>query len=380
MWHVISCEYPPQIGGVGDYVARVAAALGQAGQEVHVWCPGAGASGPQPAGVIVHRDLGAFAPRDLRRAGRLLDRFAPPRRLLIQWVPHGYGYRSLNLPFCRWVRRRARKGDVVDLMVHEPFLAFEGSWKQKAAAAVHRVMTVTILGAARHVWISTPVWRRLLEPYSRGRHLGFEWLPIPSPVEPVNDASGVAALRSRYAPSSSCIVGHFGRYSRLTAAPVTAAVTGLLPRVPDAVALLMGEGSKALRADILGADSRLAPRVHSTGVLNLADLSRHLQACDLVLQPYVEGVTSRRTSVMAALTHGLPVVTTEGAASEPIWRERDAVCLVPAGDAVALASAVETLASDACRRAQIGSRGRQLYDEVFALRHTVDALLGERTT
>jgi glycosyltransferase involved in cell wall biosynthesis len=374
-WHVISCEYPPQIGGVGDYVANVAAALGQAGEDVHVWCPASAANGPEPAGVTVHRVLGAFAPRDLRRAGALLDRFTAPRRVLIQWVPHGYGYRSLNLPFCLWARRRARRGDVVDLMVHEPFLAFDGSWRQKAAAAVHRLMTMTILSSARRVWVSTPAWRPLLEPYARGRQLGFDWLPVPSPVEPVNDADGVGALRLRYARSSTCLVGHFGRYSRLTAGPVSAVVTRLLPRLADPVVLLMGEGSDALREDILRTDPRLSMRVHATGVLTLPDLSRHLQACDLVLQPFPEGITSRRTSAIAALAHGRAVVTTEGSASESIWRDRDAVSLVPAGDPDALASAVETLAADPCRRTQLGVRGRQLYSDAFALRHTVDALL-----
>jgi hypothetical protein len=99
----------------------------------------------------------------------------------------------------------------VDLMVHEPFLAFAGSWRQQAAAAVHRLMTVTILGAARHVWVSTPAWRSLLEPYARRRPLGFEWLPIPSPVEPVDDRAGAGALRARFTQSSTRVVmGHFG--------------------------------------------------------------------------------------------------------------------------------------------------------------------------
>ena len=36
-----------------------------------------------------------------------------PRRLFVQWVPHGFGYKSLNMPFCLWVWRRARGGDSV---------------------------------------------------------------------------------------------------------------------------------------------------------------------------------------------------------------------------------------------------------------------------
>ena len=45
----------------------------------------------------------------------------------MQWVPHGFGYRSMNLGFCLWLRPRARSGDQVELMVHEPYLEF--SWR-----------------------------------------------------------------------------------------------------------------------------------------------------------------------------------------------------------------------------------------------------------
>ncbi|HJR60731.1 MAG TPA: glycosyltransferase family 4 protein [Vicinamibacterales bacterium] len=373
-WHVITCEYPPQIGGVSSYVASVAGGLGAAGHSVHVWCPPAREPRPAPAGVTVHGQLGRFRPGDLRNAGRLLDGFASPRHVLIQWVPHGYGYRSMNLPFCLWVRRRARKGDRIDLMVHEPFLSFDGSWKQKAAAVVHRVMTVMLLDAARRVWISTPAWRRSLKPFARGRQASFGWLPIPSPVEPVDDPGGVADIRSRYAAPGDHVVGHFGLYSRLTARPMKNVVLQLLARLEGVVVVLMGEGSPALREQILHDEPRLATRVHATGVLAPPDLSRHLQACDVLVQPYPEGITSRRTSTMAPLAHGRAIVTTTGPSSEPVWRERGAVSLVRP-DPSALVDEVARLVGDPCARAQLGARARQLYDDLFDVRHTVNALM-----
>src|SRR5205807_10388299 len=108
-------------------------------------------------GVIVHREMGRFTRSDLRRVGSRLDQLKAPGRLLVQWVPHGYGYRSMNLHFCLWLWRRARRGDRVEIMVHEPFLSFrEGSWKQSGVAAVHRLMTIILLNAASRVWITIP--------------------------------------------------------------------------------------------------------------------------------------------------------------------------------------------------------------------------------
>src|ERR1700733_15362311 len=124
--HIITPEYPPQPGGVSDYTAQVAEGLAQEGEEVHVWCPGTAdasvfAGVTAGAGAVhVHRDLGQVTAHDLRTVGEQLDRFPAPRRILVQYVPHGYGRRSMNVPFCIWLWRRARnKGDSLEIMVHE---------------------------------------------------------------------------------------------------------------------------------------------------------------------------------------------------------------------------------------------------------------------
>src|SRR5437870_428857 len=86
-WHIITCEYPPQSGGVSDYTFGVAAGLAEQGDQVHVWCPAYAGPQPEAEGVVAHRDLGQFRPSDLRRVGEQLNRFPAPRRLLVQWVP-----------------------------------------------------------------------------------------------------------------------------------------------------------------------------------------------------------------------------------------------------------------------------------------------------
>src|SRR6202008_3297942 len=95
-WHVITCEYPPQSGGVSDYTYLAAKGLASHGDEVHVWCPTAGERAPEAPGVEVSQVLGRFSIFDLKNLGRNLDAFPGPRRLLVQWVPHGFGYKSLN--------------------------------------------------------------------------------------------------------------------------------------------------------------------------------------------------------------------------------------------------------------------------------------------
>jgi len=184
-WHVVACEYPPSTGGVSDYTRLVAEGLAEAGEEVHVWCPPHGdaeghvAEGEvvendvvgDAAGVTVHREFGRFAPSDLRRVGRLLDGCAAPRRLLVQYVPHGYGYGASNVAFCAWLWKRARvDGDEVELMVHEPFLDFRGgTWRRWVVASAQRLMTTVLLRAASRVRVAIPAWGELWRPYAFGR-------------------------------------------------------------------------------------------------------------------------------------------------------------------------------------------------------------------
>src|SRR5207248_8710803 len=107
----------------------------------------------------------------------------------------------------------------------------------------------------------------------------------------------------------------------------------------------------------------------------------HLLACDLMVQPFEDGVTTRRTSIMAALAHGVPTVTTRGRLTEPLWRASGAVGLAPAGDPTALATVAADLLAEPRRRQRLGAAGRATYDEFFDVRHTVAALRrrGNRT-
>ncbi len=375
-WHLITSEYPPQIGGVSDYTHLVAIGLAAAGDEVHVWCPASDGNTPASPGVTVHRELGRFAPADLSRAGRLLDQFTAPRRLLVQWVPHGYGYRSMNMAFCLWLWKRAKLNhDRVELMVHEPFLPFrEGTWKQDLAAIVHRVMTIVLLSAADRVWTSIPAWGERLRPYAIGRKIEFRWLPIPSTIPAVRDAAAARAVRNRYAPGGNFLIAHFGTYGR----HITETLKDLLPVLLgdhfNLSVLLLGRGSETARDEIVGGRGHLAERVHAVGHLTAFDLSRHLSACDLLIQPYPDGVSSRRTSVMAGLAHGQPIVTTTGHNTESLWAESGAVALAPAGDVAGLARLIERLLEDETERKHLGQVAAVVYKERFDLPLTIRAL------
>ena len=136
IWHLVTGEYPPDSGGVGAYTAAVAGALTDTGAEVHVWSAGNESDAvASPGGVRVHRVAGRFGPAGLARMDRELDGFAGPRTILIQYVPHAFGWKAMNILFVAWaLMRRIRRRDDVRVMFHEV------SFPVGPPAAAHNVL------------------------------------------------------------------------------------------------------------------------------------------------------------------------------------------------------------------------------------------------
>ncbi len=368
-WHVLTGEYPPQPGGVSDYTRQVALALARAGQEVHVWAPGdTDVRGED--GVTVHRVPALFTPAGLRKLARGLDGCRAPRRLLLQYVPHAFGMKAMNVPFCAWFA--ARRRDERWVFFHEvvyPWSA-RAPLRHQVLAGTTRVMLRPVAGAADRAFVSIPAWAEHLPARVRRR---AEWRPVPSTLPPEVSGSAVEAVRSTL--GAGPWLGHFGTYGALTAGPLEAVLVPLLRAGAERKALLLGRGSRAF-GEALGARyPEVAGRLVTRDSLASEDVAAHLAVCDVLVQPYPDGVSARRTTVMAGLALGRPLVTNAGHLTEPMWRGLGAVALVEGIAPGPLVEATERLLSDAGERTALGERAARIYRERFALERTVEALL-----
>jgi glycosyltransferase involved in cell wall biosynthesis len=376
-WHIITCEYPPRPGGVSGYTYLMAKGLGSAEREVHVWCPGLPGEAPEALGVEVHPTLGRFSPSDLRRTGRQLNRFPGPRRLFLQWVPQGFGYKGINLLFCLWVwYRSACHGDEIDLMVHEPFVGFtRTNWRQSGAALIQRCMMAVLLRTAARVWLSTPAWEQFLRRWEFGRQHVFQWLPIPSNIPVSSDPAAVLEIRRTYAPRQALLIGHFGTFGSSITRILRAVVPPILKQANGASLLLIGMGSRAFRLELIRDNPELDQLIHATEyILEPERLSEHISACDLLIQPYPDGVTSRRTTIMAALSHGRATVTTAGPFTESFWASSSAVEITPAADDQKFVEAVLRLLASRKQRIALGKIGLELYQREFDVPRVIGRL------
>ncbi len=376
-WHLISGEYPPQAGGVSDYTAVLARALAAAGCDVHVWAPEV--EGPEAgvSDVRVHRLPGGFTEAGLHALTTELDRLAGPRTILIQYVPQAFGARGMNVGFCRWVQHRARVcRDDVRVMFHEPFYPFS-LWPphRNVLALVNRVMAVLLLSDIRVAYVSTEAWQRRLRRYGpRARR--FVWLPIASSIPRAVDGARIADWRVWLAQTPDTrVVGHFGTYGTLVTQLLHPALTELLSRNREVRVCLIGTGGEAFADRICADHADWRGRVAVTERLSPDEVAACLRACDVVLQPYADGASGRRTTLMAALVNGVPVVTSRGRATEPEWETGEAVVFADRAQPDALADAVVRLLDDPDRCRRVGAAGAALYTRRFAIARTVEALL-----
>lgn len=371
-WHILTGEYPPMPGGVGDYAFIVAGALAAEGDPVDVWCPAGAGTPVEQAGVLVHSDLDGYYPSHLWRLGRRLDSMPRPRRLLVEWVPQAFGMKAVNLPFCLWLLgRRVASGDVIDLMIHEAFLDIRGSLRQRLAGIVQRLMVSVLLLASTRVWVSVPRWGQLVRPFTLDRRARARWLPVPSNIPLVPHSERVHSLRDE--TNGTPTVGHFGSFNPATNARLIPILEAVLEVCPEVALRLIGRGATTAKDELIVRRPGISERILVSDGVQRDEAANQIAACDVMIQPYPDGISSRRTSFMAGFALGVATVTHAAECTEPIWSELEACILVdPAPDAYAMATAA--LLADREARIRIGERARQVYDEKFHIRHVVGRL------
>jgi glycosyltransferase involved in cell wall biosynthesis len=373
VWHLLTGEYPPAPGGVSDYTRLVAQGLAAAGDLVEVWAPKCGGEAPKDPGVRVNWLPSNFGPEALSALKAGLRSRSHPRRLLVQYVPHAFGYKAMNVGLVHWLMR-ARRREHIWVMFHE--VCFPRAWdqplKHNFLATVQRWMARQVAQAARRRFVSTPHWETLLRSFFP--QVGpIEWLPVPSTVATHVNSKLRDEIRTAMVSTGGKVLGHFGTFSDKIVPILTGPLVAALRVDSRRVALLIGRGGEEYVSRLCREYPELTGRAFATGAIEPTSLADHLAACDLLLQPYPEGLTARRTSLMASAALGLPIVASRGPLTESVWDDYQAVCLVE-NTTTAWTIAVEKLLAEPIARAELGQNVRRLYWDRFTVERTVQTL------
>jgi glycosyltransferase involved in cell wall biosynthesis len=373
-WFFVTPEYPPEGAGVADYARQVAAALGARGENVEVWSPGGLTGFSADRGVTPHRLPDRFGFASIRALGRALSE-RPDATIVLQYVPQPFGLKGLNLPFFAWL---CAQPQTLWIMFHEvvyPFLRGD-PLRRKLLAAGTRASLALLGSRADRAFVSIPGWIPYLETWARLRNPPT-WAPVPSNLPTLPQRPRDTVRASMGIDPSELLLATFGTLSHAIAEPLLAALPLLLRQHPERRLLLIGRNSREFAARLGQLEPSFASRVIPSGEVDRQTAADLLAASDLGLYPFLDGASGRRTSLMAALALGVPVVTTEGALSEPLWRESGAVSLTPAGNPSAFAARADEILENPAAREALGKAGKAFYEEHFALERVLAHFLGE---
>lgn len=368
----VTGEYPPQPGGVGDYTQALALALAALGVEVH---------------VITRQRLGVGG-----------QRFVVEHPIIRRWsFPALYQIRSLTKSLNLHILNIQYQAAAYDLSAPIHFLP--GLAGVKTVVTFHdlripylfpkagplRPRAITHLArSASGVIVTDPADE--IELQQRGGVKRLAQIPIGSNIAPHPPSDYErSAWRARLGVQpNEFLAGYFGFLSESKGGEVLigalAALAGRQARVK--LVLIGGQsgGSDsanneafAREIDKLIRDYGVADRIIRTGFVEPPHVSAHLLACDAMILPYRDGVSFRRGSLMAALAHGCPVITTYPALPLPILQEGVNIRLVPPGSASAIVLAVTELLEAPELRARLGQGARDL------TRHFTWETIAERT-
>ncbi|HET7091572.1 MAG TPA: glycosyltransferase [Anaerolineae bacterium] len=359
---LVTGEYPPMQGGVGDFTRELGRALKDLGHDVTVITAssisGQVAGSPVPVEPII--------PKWTQACWRLIA--DATRRLKldvlnIQYEPAAYSM-QVGVNFFPWWYRRQRERIPVVTTFHDllvPYLF------PKAGALRWKI--VELLARRSDAIIVTNEEDRLkLQTPTSKLHL----IPIGSNIRPSlpPDFDRNRERAAWGASKSDWLAAYFGFLSMSKGGLTLMRSIGLLVNdgLPVRLLLIGGRtGSSdptntqyAAEVDRALASLGLHDRVRHTGYVDPQQVSKAMAAADVIVLPYADGASFRRGSLIAALAHEKAIVTTRPRLAIPELVDGENCVLVPPEDAGALASAVRRVMTEPGLRQRLESGARQI--------------------
>ena len=358
---LITGEYPPQQGGVGDFTRELARALLAAGHgaQVITGCARQGACHTlREDGIVVQRVIGSWGMRCWRQIADAVQR-EHFDILNIQYEPAAYAMEvGVNFLPSKWARRQIKVPVVTtfhDLQV--PYLFPKAGplrWKVVEYLARHSDAVIVTNDEDR---------ARLSNVQSQASNL--HTIPIGSNIDPVLAGEfEIAAERARWGVQpAEFLLCYFGflNLSKGGADLMQALKTLSAAGLPVKLLLIGGRtGSSdptnaeyAIQVERLIESLDVKDRVIATGYLESPAVSRALSACDVMVLPYVDGASLRRGSLLAAIAHGKAIVTTEPRYPIEGLKQNESAVFVAPNDPRSLAIAVQQVLQNKALRTRL---------------------------
>jgi len=363
------------VGGVGHYCSILAGALAARGDDVTIYAP-PGSSDSAASGAAVKLLPDHFGPRSLLYLSRTLRSQHSTCPVLVQYVPHNFGWKLMNVLFCLWLWLWRHADKRIWIMFHEvsfPFVRGQ-SWRRHFLALVQHVMAFCCLRAASRIFVSCAAFKSYIEKTLACRK-EISVLPVFSNIPDTVDDAAVKSLRHSILPQDEWqLIGHFGKFQKTVSRTPALPYKKLLERHLQLCFLLIGENAELEAGRAKRENPETASRILALSNASAAEAATALASCDLVIQPYQGGANSRHSSLLASLALGKPIVTNLGPLSEPFWASSSAVALASSSSEEDIYRSAEALLSSRDQRRELSAKAIGLYRDVFHLDRTLEVL------
>jgi len=363
---IIAPTLPPDIDGIGDHTANLAQELSQhACVSILAGCP---SFAPIP-GVGVSSAFNASSPASVQSLLTWIPTDGPDW-VLLQYNPSSYGRWGLNLHLplvMRAVRRRVPSTQIA-LMVHEPFVP-ASNWKLAVMTCWQRWQLRTLAKCSDTAFTSIEYWSSWLRPWLGNTPLSH--LPVGSNI-PRTYVSRGEARKALGVPDGVMVIGLFGAADRSRQLSLVKSTVGALHTVGvKPLTVYIGAHRTRVLEELQGLNLR------AEGQLPPAQVSTWFAAFDMYLAPHIDGVSTRRTSLMTALQHGVAVVGTSGIGTDTLLLEQNAkaLLLADAADGVSFCNHAVRIATQPALRDKLAAAAERLYDLEFSWPRIAQRLL-----
>jgi glycosyltransferase involved in cell wall biosynthesis len=364
---LISAQYPPVRGGVADYTYHLASALDRLGHRVAVLTTADGSDSTaveqDGSGVEVLSRAQSWGVSSLMTIGHLVRELAPDI-VDLQYVPQMYGRGGLapGIALLPLVLRKMTSAKIL-CTLHEIASPWSLSPRRALAAAAHRAQMFSILLAGDGFIVTNPLYARQLRrwlPQSSSVHE----IPAGATIMPVElSETARREVRRSIGIDGGVLVGDLSPFN-VNKRPEDLLVV-LNSLGPRARLLLLGglEVDQVRRDQFLSLATKagMIDRVTSFENLDASQLSQCLSAIDIYVHTAVVGASTRSTSLVSALAHGLPVVAYRGPETPDAFVDRRNILLVRPGDSRSLAEGVRRLLDDPILKARVATGASDLY-------------------
>lgn len=234
-----------------------------------------------------------------------------PETILVQFVPQLYGLKGANPFFSMLLRNLKRNSYNVVTVAHEFSSPFGLNPKSIVLGAAHRVLFRSIVNASSKIISTTPFCLNLLQQRFPTSASTFHYIPVSSTIAPFEiDEKKKEMVRAKlHLGPENFVVATFGKMVGEGLDLFKRFVTWFANDNPMARFLFLGKGSESLKIEM---DHDVQECIHVTGEIPPEQITEYLAISTLYAVFYPDGASTRRTSLITGLAHGVATVSNCG--------------------------------------------------------------------